>query len=159
MAQNNTLNINELMNRKNPPVIKAGKYENVTIKSYEVMTSNNNQFVRFTFKLEDGREISDNRFAQGLGIMISHLREQLDLQDIEISGTELFEKCKTQKFKIWVEKAVILNANTGLSQRVTNIHFLEPLNMVVNDNQASNAQPTEEQPTSTPVIKNDEMPE
>ena len=128
MAQNNTLDVKDIMSRKNPPVVHAGEYAGVTIKSYEVMEVRDSQFVRFTFKLADGREISDNRFAAGLGVMISHLREQMNLQDVEITGEELFEKCKTQPFKIWVEKATIFNANTGLYQRVTNINFLKPLN-------------------------------
>lgn len=149
MAQQN-LSIDEIMSKKNPPVIKPGKYEKVLLKSYEKMTVNKNTFIRFTFKLADNRELSDNRFAQGLGIMISHLREQLKLQDVEISGTELFEKCKTQPFTLWVEKTTIVNANTGLSQRVTNVHFLEPLNSV------SSEEKSEE---TTTQIQNDDMPE
>lgn len=152
MAQNN-MNIDEVLNRKNPPVIKAGEYENVVIKGYEKMNVNNNTFIRFTFKLADGREISDNRFAQGLGIMISHLREQLNLQDVEISGAELFEICKEKPFKLWVEKTIIFNANTGLSQRVTNIHFLKPLNTISQETTEQTTEQTAEQ------IENDEMPE
>lgn len=144
MAQK-TIDIKELMTRKNPPVVKAGMYENVTVKSYELMESNGSQFYRFTFKLADGREISDNRFPQGLGIMISHLREQLKLDDVEISGTELFEKCKTEKFTIWVEKTEITN-NMGFQQRVTNIHFLKPLEKKAVED-------------STEEIVDDEMPE
>ena len=140
-------NFNEFMNQKQAPVVLPGKYENTVIENYEVQTSNGSTYVRFTFKLADGRKISDNRFQQGLGIMFSHLREQLNLQSEEMSPAELFERCKKDKFTIWVEKTVIFNQNTGLSQRVTNIHFLEPLN------KASNEEDEVEQ------IVNDEMPE
>ena len=150
MAQ--TFNYQEFMNQKQAPVVLPGKYENVTISNYEVQTSNNSTFVRFTFKLADGRTISDNRFQQGLGIMFSHLREQLKLQSEEISPAELFEKCKTTPFTLWVEKATIMNANTGLTQRVTNIHFLEPLNSISEEK-------SEESGNSEETIKNDEMPE
>ena len=141
-----TFNYNDFMNTKQAPAVLSGKYENTVIESYKVQTSNNSTYVRFNFKLEDGRKISDNRFQQGLGIMFSHLREQLNLQSEEMSPAELFEKCKTTKFTIWVEKATIFNQNTGLTQRVTNIHFLEPLS---NTKTAENDSP----------IENDEIPD
>jgi hypothetical protein len=140
---NNTFNYNDFMNQKQAPVVLPGKYEKVLIENYEIQTSNNNTYVRFNFKLQDGRKISDNRFQQGLGIMFSHLREQLSLQSEEMSPNELFELCKTKPFTIWVEKTTIFNQNTGLNQRVTNIHFLEPLNR---------------EATFEPIV-NDEMPE
>lgn len=146
MAQT-TFNFNDFMKQKQAPVVLPGKYENTRIESYEIQTSNNSTYVRFNFKLADGRKISDNRFQQGLGVMFSHLREQLKLQNEEISPEELFEKCKETPFTIWVEKTTIFNVNTGLSQRVTNIHFLEPLN--------SSAEPT----ATTEQIKDDEMPQ
>lgn len=139
-----TFNYNEFMNQKQAPVVLSGKYENTVIENYEVQTSNNSTYVRFTFKLADGRTISDNRFQQGLGIMFSHLREQLQLQSEEMSPAELFERCKTQKFTLWVDRTTIFNQNTGLNQRVTNIHFLEPL-----------SKPEEK----VEQIVNDEMPE
>lgn len=144
-----TFNYNEFMNQKQAPVVLPGKYEETVIESYEVQTSNNSTFVRFNFKLKDGRKVSDNRFEQGLKIMFSHLREQLKLQSEEIAPNELFEKCKTQPFTIWVEKATIFNANTGLNQRVTNIHFLEPLS-------SQNAENTVKEDEE---ITNDEMPD
>lgn len=141
-----TFNYNDFMNQKQDPVVLPGKYENTVIENYAVQTSNNSTYVRFNFKLEDGRTISDNRFQQGLGIMFSHLREQLNLQAQKISPAELFEKCKTTKFTIWVEKTTIFNVNTGLNQRVTNIHFLEPLQKAKEEAQLEQ-------------IVNDEMPE
>lgn len=147
-----TFNYNEFMNQKQAPVVLPGKYEETVIESYEVQTSNNSTFVRFNFKLKDGRKVSDNRFEQGLKIMFSHLREQLKLQSEEITPNELFEKCKTQPFTIWVEKATIFNANTGLNQRVTNIHFLEPLS-------AQNEQKANEATVAEEEITNDEMPD
>lgn len=123
-----TFNFNEFLSQKQAPVVLPGKYENVVISNYEVQTSKNSTYVRFTYKLEDGRTISDNRFEQGLKIMVSHLREQLDLQTQEITPNELFELCKEKGFSLWVERTTIFNANTGLNQRVTNINFLEPLN-------------------------------
>jgi hypothetical protein len=148
-----TFNFNDFMNQKQAPVVLPGKYENVVISNYEVQTSNNSTYVRFTFKLKDGRTISDNRFQQGLGIMFSHLREQLKLQSQEMSPAELFEMCKTKYFTLWVEKATILNSNTGLPQRVTNIHFLEPLNTI------SEVKPEEGTTETIEQITNDEMPE
>ena len=151
--------IDELLTRKNPPVVQAGKYDNVVIKSYEKQTVNGNSFIRFTFKLADNREISDNRFAQGLGIMISHLREQLNLQDVEISGTELFEPNK-YKFTIWVEKTTIFNVNTGMNQRVTNIHFLEPLQTIqTKEATEDTAEDTKATTEASEPIKEDELPE
>lgn len=124
----NKLSISDILGRKLAPIVKPGKYENVQIKEmklYPVTETNKQEFIRFTFQTEDGREISDNRFAQGLQIMISHLREQLDLQDVEIDPNELLEPGK-HKFTIWVDKTTII-ANNGNPTRVTNIHFLEPL--------------------------------
>lgn len=142
-----TFNFKEFLSQKQAPVVLPGKYENVTISNYEVQTSNNSTYVRFTYKLADGRTISDNRFEQGLKIMVSHLREQLKLQSEEITPDELFATCNEKGFTIWVEKTTIFNVNTGLNQRVTNINFLEPLNK------------TEETTTDEEIITPDELPD
>ena len=151
------LSIKELITRKNPIVVKPGKYDNVTIDSYEVVSSEEYDYVRFTYKLENGNVISENRFPQGLSIMISHLREQLNLQDIEISGEELFEPGK-YKFTIWVEQKQLKDKFTGeITGRVTNINFLEPLNKpavkepVQNETTAEEQKPTEEQKSNGPT--------
>lgn len=122
------LSIKELLTRKNPVVVQPGKYENVVIKDYEEQTNGEYEYVRFTYELPNGNVISENRFPQGISIMISHMREQLSLQDIEISGEELFEPGK-YKFTIWVEQKQLKDKFTGeITGRVTNINFLEPLN-------------------------------
>lgn len=137
---NKPISINELLTRKNPIVVKPGKYDNCVIKEYEVMSNGEYEYVRFTYQLENGNVISENRFPQGLGIMISHLREQLNLQDIEISGTELFTP-GAYKFTIWVEQKQLKDKFTGeVTGRVTNINFLEPLN--------AQAKPVVENPTT-----------
>ena len=143
----NILNTKDIMNRKLAPIVKEGKYENVVIAKYESYdaTATSKDFIRFTFKLEDGREIADNRFAQGLNIMISHLREQLDLQDVEVEPAELL-KPGAHKFTIWVEKTTVISNLTGFEQRVTNIHFLEPLKKAKVSEEISE-------------IKNDELPQ
>ena len=125
---NKSLNVKEILTRKNPIVVKPGKYDNCVIDNYEVMSNGEYEYVRFTYKLANGNVISENRFPQGLGIMISHLREQLNLQDIEISGEEIFEPGK-YKFTIWVEQKQLKDKFTGeITGRVINISFLEPLN-------------------------------
>ena len=142
------LSIKELLTRKNPIVVQPGKYENVVIKDYELTTNGEYEYVRFTYALPNGNVISENRFPQGLSIMISHLREQLSLQDIEISGEELFEPGK-YKFTIWVEQKQLKDKFTGeITGRVTNINFLEPLNSAP----AKPTAPVAEAPaTDTPV--------
>lgn len=151
------LSIKELITRKNPIVVKPGKYDNVVIDSYEVVSSEEYDYVRFTYKLENGNVISENRFPQGLSIMISHLREQLNLQDIEISGEELFEPGK-YKFTIWVEQKQLKDKFTGeITGRVTNINFLEPLNKPAvkeptqDETTAEKQKPTEEQKSNGPT--------
>lgn len=125
---NRPLSISEIMSRKLAPIVTPGKYENVEIKEtklYPVSATNKTEFLRVTYKTEDGREISENRFAQGLNILISHLREQLKLQDQEVDVADLLTPGK-HKFTIWVERTTALN-NAGTTIRVTNINFLEPL--------------------------------
>ena len=139
------LSTKEILTRKNPIVVKPGKYDNVAIDSYEIVASEEYDYVRFTYKLENGSVISENRFPQGLSIMISHLREQLNLQDIEISGEELFEPGK-YKFTIWVEQRQLKDKFTGeITGRVTNINFLEPLNKPAVKEPAQNKTAVEEQ--------------
>lgn len=151
------LTIKELLTRKNPPVVQPGKYENVVIKHYELAENGEYEYVRFTYELPNGNTISENRFPQGLSIMISHMREQLSLQDIEISGEELFEPGK-HKFTIWVEQKQLKDKFTGeITGRVTNISFLEPLNNKPAETEtekpaetATQAEPTEtKKPTET----------
>lgn len=127
-AGRTTLSISEIMARKLPAIVTPGKYENVEIKSTElhpVTATNKQEFLRITYKTEDGREIAENRFPQGLNILISHLREQLGLQQTEVDVAELL-KPGNHKFTIWVERAMTIN-NAGQTIRVTNINFLEPL--------------------------------
>lgn len=127
-TNNKPLSITEIMKRKLPAIVTPGKYEDVEIKStelYPVSQTNKQEFLRITYKTADGREISENRFPQGLNILISHLREQLKLQETEIDVAELL-KPGAHKFTIWVERTTTIN-NSGALIRVTNINFLEPL--------------------------------
>ena len=121
------LNLKEMLTRKNPPVVQPGKYTDVVVKAYEMQTNGEYEYLRITYALPNGYEISENRFPQGLGILISHLRKQLCLQDIEISGEELLEPGK-HKFTIWVEEVQLKDKFTNeVTGRATNINFLEPL--------------------------------
>lgn len=155
-AVNNTnkkLSIAELLTRKLPAMVVPGKYENVVIKSktiYPKTETNKQEFVRFTFKIADGREISDNRFEQGLNVMISQLREQLKLQEQEIDVAELLKE-DNHKFTIWVTRDKIFDGQT--TKFYTNIHFLEPINSTVPEKKEENKQ---EEVVDT---KGDEIPE
>lgn len=141
-----TLSISEILGRKLPAMVTPGKYENVEIKStehYPVTDTNKQEFLRITYKTEDGREIAENRFPQGLNILISHLREQLKLQEQEVDVSELLTPGK-HKFTIWVKRENTINAQ-GQMIRVTNINFLEPLASVVSESATPNAEsPTTE---------------
>lgn len=154
------LSISEIMKRKLPAIVTPGKYENVEIKStelYPVSQTNKQEFLRITYKTADGREISENRFPQGLNILISHLREQLKLQEEEVDVSELLEPGK-HKFTIWVERNTAVN-NGGQLIRVTNINFLEPLKKLATATETTNAAASESETASEAPVMGDPLPD
>lgn len=121
-------NFQEFMKQTLAPIVKAGKYDGVKIKEvkeFPIDAQHTQPMVGFTYQLADGRTIYENRFEQGLRIMVSHLREQLGLQDTEVNVADLLTPGKIT-FSIWVEKVDTIT-RSGKATRVTNIHFLKPL--------------------------------
>ena len=106
------------------PQLNEGEYK-ATLKSHKLVdTKPENPYIALEFETESGRILRENRFNQGFQIFISHLKQQLEMGDEEISVQEFLDKLITDKteFTIWVTKYT--PANGG--QTRSNFHFLEP---------------------------------
>ena len=121
--EQNTNKLMEMLKSTFKPALEEGKYS-ATMKSYELVDNEKAPYVKFTFTLVDnGREITENRFEKGLGVMISHLRTQLGREKEEIVPQDFFKELIDNKteFNIWIVKRII----NGVQR--TNFNFLEPL--------------------------------
>lgn len=123
----NTNKLMEMYNSTFQPALAEGTYK-VHMKSHEYVANENGAskkpYIKFTFKdVETGRVITENRFDQGFGVMVSHLRQQLGREDEAIQPKEFFDELINNEtdITIWVVKRMVNG-----TQR-TNIHFLEPL--------------------------------
>ena len=113
----------EMYNSTFQPALAEGVYD-VKMVSHAYVANEKNPYIKFTFEiLENGRQLVENRFEKGFGVMVSHLRQQLKRENEAIEPKKFFDELITNKtpFKIWIVKRVING-----SQR-TNFNFLEPL--------------------------------
>ena len=112
-------------NGKLAPALAEGKYE-VVLKSHEaVQKEDGKTFIKFVFKdVNSGRNITENRFEKGFGIMLSHIREQLHRENEEIVVKDVLDSLiqNQTRINIWVSRVVLPDGT-----RKTNINFLEPL--------------------------------
>ena len=130
MAEEKALNTNKLMdmykNSTFQPALQEGEYK-VRMISHEYVSHPSADFIKFTFEITEGeqkgRQLTENRFEKGFGVMVSHLRQQLGREDEAIQPISFFNELIENKteFTIWVTKTVV-NAR----QR-TNFNFLEPI--------------------------------
>lgn len=128
--QNKTLNTNKLMdmykNSTFQPALQEGKYK-VTMKSHEYVSHTTADYIKFVFEIAEGdqkgRELTENRFEKGFGVMVSHLRQQLGKENEAIQPISFFNELieNKTKFDIWVTKAVVSG------RQRTNFNFLEPI--------------------------------
>ena len=145
--EQNTNKLVDMLKSTFKPALEEGKYT-ATLKSFEVVANPTADYVKFTFTLESGREITENRFEKGLGVMISHLRQQLGREKEEIIPQDFFNELIANKtpFNIWIVKRIV----NGVQK--TNFNFLEPLKTnqpaestitVVDDNLAESTEENE----------------
>lgn len=121
----NTNKLSQMLNSTFQPALEEGIYD-VVMKSYELVHNDraNVDYVVFKYDIPTlNREISENRFEKGLGVMVSHIRQQLGKEDEAVIPKELFDSLITNKtpLKLWVVKRIV-----GGIQR-TNFNFLEPI--------------------------------
>lgn len=123
-------NTNKLMemykNSTFQPALQEGEYK-VRMVSHEYVEHASADYIKFAFEITEGaqkgRQLTENRFEKGFGVMVSHLRQQLGREDEAIQPIAFFNELIENKteFTIWVTKTVV-NAR----QR-TNFNFLEPI--------------------------------
>ena len=123
----NTNKLMEMYNSTFQPALAEGVYE-VKMLSHEYVANENGAskkpYIKFTFEvLETGRKLTDNKFDNGFGVMVSHLRQQLGRENEAVQPQEFFnELIKNEKpFKIWVVKRTVNGSPK------TNFNFLEPI--------------------------------
>ena len=128
--QNTTLNTNKLMDMYKTstfqPALEVGKYK-AKMKSHEYVAHPKADYIKFTYEIiegaQKGRELTDNRFEKGFGVMVSHLRQQLGREKEAVQPFEFFNELieKGTELDIWVTKAVVNG------RQRTNFNFLEPI--------------------------------
>lgn len=121
--EQNTNKLLDMLKSTFKPALEEGKYA-ATMEKYEVVDNPNAPYVKFTYTLKDsGREVTDNRFEKGLGVMISHLRTQLGREKEDIIPQDFFKGLIDNKteINIWVVKRTV----NGVQK--TNFNFLEPI--------------------------------
>jgi hypothetical protein len=94
-----------LLNLSKPivPPLKPGEYR-VTLAAFAEVApkkQGGKPYVRFDLKFTD-RITNDNRFEQGLDIMLSQLRDQLCTDDEVITTQDLLDRAKATEFSLWV---------------------------------------------------------
>ena len=106
------------------PQLNEGVYTCTLVSHKLVETNPENPYIALEFKTKEGRLLRDNRFNQGFQIFISHLKQQLNRGDEEITVLKFLDELITNKteFKIWITKYT--PANGG--QTRSNFNFLEP---------------------------------
>lgn len=128
--QNKTLNTNKLMDMYKistfQPALQVGKYKAI-MKEHEYVAHESADYIKFTYEITEGdqkgRELTDNRFEKGFGVMVSHLRQQLGRETEAVQPMAFFNELIEKKtpIDIWVTKAVING------RQRTNFNFLEPI--------------------------------
>lgn len=139
-----------------PAIIPIGETKNMQIESIEIHETENpaNDYAAVILAAEDGRKIQERRNMNQMRVMISHLREQLELQTSECSYEDLL-KPRNHKFTIWVTR----NLGNDGTKIFKNINYLKPLNFTENrkDTSVTPAKTTPNTPTPpatpAPVMK------
>lgn len=125
----NTTKLMEMYNSTFQPALKEGVYE-VKMLSHEYVANEKAPYIKFSFEVlngenaaDKGRKLTENRFEKGFGVMVSHLRQQLNREDEAIQPQEFFNEliANATPFKIWVIKRMVNGSPR------TNFNFLEPL--------------------------------
>ena len=119
----NTSKLFEMYHSTFQPALKEGVYD-VKMLKHEFVETATTQYIKFTYEmLDNGRVITDNKFEAGLGVMVSHLRQQLNREDEAVVPIDFFNELIEHEtpIKIWVVKRMVNG-----SQK-TNFNFLEPL--------------------------------
>lgn len=144
----NTTKLMEMYNSTFQPALAEGVYE-VKMLKHEYVANEKAPYIKFTFEvLNSKRQLTENRFEKGFGVMVSHLRQQLGRENEAIKPQEFFDELITKQtpFKIWVVKRMV----NGYPR--TNFNFLKPVaettpNTTVVDDSVVTPTPT---PTPTP---------
>lgn len=120
----NTNKLMEMYKSTFQPALEEGVYETVMTKHEYVANDKGNPYIKFTFKIKStGRILTENRFEKGFGVLVSHIRQQLNRQNEAITPNTFFDELieKETTIKIWITKR---NVN-GVPR--TNFSFLEPI--------------------------------
>lgn len=119
----NTTKLFEMYNSTFQPALEEGKYR-VKMLSHEYVKNDKGDYIKFTFEvLNSGRKLTENRFERGFGVMVSHLRQQLNRENEAVQPITFFNELisNATPFDIWVVK------RTVDGKPKTNMYFLEPL--------------------------------
>lgn len=109
------------------PALSEGEYT-VRMTKHEYVEHKTTPYIKITLvDVNSNREITDNKFEKGFGVMVSHLRQQLGREDEAIQPVEFFNELIKNKveFKVWIVKRTIDG------RQRTNINFLEPITETV----------------------------
>jgi hypothetical protein len=120
----NTSKLMEMYKSTFQPALEEGVYDTVMTKHEYVANDKGNPYIKFTFKVKNsGRILTDNRFEKGFGVLVSHIRQQLNKQNEAITPNVFFDELIKNEttIKIWVVKRTV----DGIPR--TNFHFLEPI--------------------------------
>lgn len=132
----NTTKLMEMYNSTFQPALAEGTY-NVKMLSHEYVQKDENStpYIKFQFEIiETGRVLTENRFEKGFGVMVSHLRQQLNRENEAVQPIEFFNELieNETEFKIWVVKRIV----NGTPR--TNFNFLEPIAEQVPNTEVTN---------------------
>ena len=122
----NTTKLMEMYKSTFQPALAEGTYK-VKMLSHEYVANEKAPYIKFTFEVlsgaSKGRKLTENRFEKGFGVMVSHLRQQLNREDEAVQPIEFFNELITNEteFTIWVVKRTV----NGYPR--TNFNFLEPI--------------------------------
>lgn len=122
----NTTKLMEMYNSTFQPALAEGTYK-VKMLSHEYVANEKAPYIKFTFEVLEGaskgRKLTENRFEKGFGVMVSHLRQQLNREDEAVQPIAFFNELIENEtaFTIWVVKRTV----NGYPR--TNFNFLEPI--------------------------------
>lgn len=119
----NTNKLFEMYKSTFQPALEEGVYETIMV-SHKYVDNKTAPYIQFTFKVKDSERIlTENRFEKGFGVMVSHIRQQLNRQSEAVKPNEFFDELIEKKttIKIWVVKTTV----NGVPR--TNFQFLEPI--------------------------------
>jgi hypothetical protein len=123
----NSTKLFEMYNSTFQPALAEGVYKVKMLSHEYVAKENKTPYIKFEFEvIATGRVLTENRFDQSFGIMVSHLRQQLGRENEAIQPIEFFNDLikKGTEFNIWVVKRMVKGSPK------TNFHFLKPIEEV-----------------------------